>query len=165
MPCVMCDAFAPGPQRSLGGVDHRGRYPGRGAFSRSGPGRKLAISLGACWQALGEIGKMAASLLETKMGKASNKSAATAEPQSGEKQTAAQRSERRSIEDRIADAEQELKRLVELKRRREREEREQRERELRELLKTEKVDEFAVSVWRAAMPRIRELLQQAATAA
>lgn len=95
------------------------------------------------------------------MAKTSNAPAEAGERQSGETQTDAQRGERKSIDDRIAEAEQEVKRLVELKRRREREAREQRERELRDMLRSEKLDEFPIAAWRATVVQMREMLERA----
>lgn len=67
--------------------------------------------------------------------------------------------ERRSLDQRIEEAAETLRKLQEQKRKRERAQREQNEKELRELLKAEKLDEFSPAAWKAALPQIRLALQ------
>lgn len=67
--------------------------------------------------------------------------------------------ERRSLDQRIDEAAETLRKLQEQKRKRERAQREQNEKELRELLRAEKLDEFAPAAWKAALPQIRAALQ------
>lgn len=73
----------------------------------------------------------------------------------------AARKERKSLEARIKSAEEELRRLQELKRKADRAQREQNEREIRELIRGEGLDGFAAQAWRAAAGEIRTALQRA----
>ena len=72
--------------------------------------------------------------------------------------SAAAGKERKSLDQRIEEAAEQLRRLQELKRKAERAQRERNEREVRELLKAEKLDELPVAAWRAALPQIRACL-------
>jgi len=71
---------------------------------------------------------------------------------------------RKTLDERIEDAEAELKRLREAKRRKEQEDRERNERELRSLLAAEKLNLTPAATWRKALPEIKSALKRAATA-
>ncbi len=78
-----------------------------------------------------------------------------------EEQIAAEKKERRTLDQRIEEAAEVLKRLQEQKRKQERALREQNEKELRELLRVEKLDDFDPATWRAAITEIRAVLERA----
>ena len=69
---------------------------------------------------------------------------------------------RKSLDERIEDAEAELKRLREAKRKREEDERKRNEAELRALLAGEKLNLTPAAVWRKALPDIKAALARAA---
>ena len=71
---------------------------------------------------------------------------------------------RKSLDERIGEAEAELKRLKETKRKKEEEERKRNEGELRSLLASEKLNLISAATWRKALPGIKEALARADTA-
>jgi len=85
-------------------------------------------------------------------------SAGAADAESAAKEAKA----RKSLDERIEDAEAELKRLKEAKRKREEDERKRNEAELRALLASEKLNLTPAAVWRKALPDIKVALARAA---
>jgi hypothetical protein len=77
-----------------------------------------------------------------------------------EAQKAADKKERRSLDQRIEEAAETLKRLHEQKRKVDKAQRELNEKELREILKSEKLDDFAPEIWRTAVADIRAALMR-----
>jgi len=70
---------------------------------------------------------------------------------------------RKSLDERIGEAEAELKRLKEAKRKKEEEERKRNDSELRALLANEKLNLTPAAIWRKALPDIKAALVRAAT--
>lgn len=71
---------------------------------------------------------------------------------------------RKTIEERIAETQAELKRLQDAKRKKDQEDRERNERELRSLLTKEKLDLTPAAIWRKALPDIKAALTRATSA-
>ena len=68
---------------------------------------------------------------------------------------------RRSLEQRIEEASEVLRRLQDQKRKIDRAQREQNEKEIRDFIRAEKLDEFAAETWRAALTDLRAALSKA----
>ena len=68
---------------------------------------------------------------------------------------------RRSLEQRIEEASEALRRLQDQKRKIDRAQREQNEKEIRDLIRAEKLDDFAAETWRAALADLRAALSKA----
>lgn len=81
-----------------------------------------------------------------------------AEPESA---SAKEAKARKSLDEKIEEAEAELKRLKEAKRRKEEEDRKRNEAELRALLASEKLNLTPAAVWRKALPAIKTALERA----
>ena len=86
-----------------------------------------------------------------------------AEPAESDQSAAAvaSRQARRTLEEQLAEIRSQERKLLEKIRKRDKELRAQYEKELWELLKTEKLDEAPIAVWRKAVPAIQTALRAA----